>query len=274
MLDVVEPSDTTAVMQRRARSFDAWAADYERYRPGYPDGVFDRIAERLAFDATPRVADLGAGTGKAAVAMARRGWSVTAIEPGLAMLEALRSRARGEGLVIDARLGRAEATGLPDASVDLVTAAQAFHWFERESAVDEMARIVRPGGGVAVFWNSRADERSNLLAGYTELVARYVPEEHVDRRVPRRRSKTPEELARGGWFQVDERVEVPHEVVLTHAEFVGMAFTASYIRLLLDGPTQDRFRGEVAELLARLAPAGRVVVPYDTDLYVGRRVRA
>ena len=69
-----------AQLKLRARSFDAWALDYDRYRPTYPQQLFDVIAQRLALPADPRVADLGSGTGKAARQMARRGWQVTAVD--------------------------------------------------------------------------------------------------------------------------------------------------------------------------------------------------
>ena len=147
--------------------------------------MFDHIAARLSLSADVRVADLGAGTGKAARQMARRGWQVIAVEPGEGMLEVLRARAAEESLEIDARLASAEETGLPDASVDLATAAQAYHWFDKERAVQEMARIVRPGGGVALFWNRPAEEGSDFLKEEIELMSRYLPEEHIDRKLRR-----------------------------------------------------------------------------------------
>lgn len=118
-------------MRLRSRSFDAWALDYDRYRPTCPQSLFDHIAARLALPEQAVVADVGAGTGKAARQMGRRGWQVTALDPGERMLEVLRARAAADDLAIEARLASAEETGLADASVDLVTAAQAFHWFDK-----------------------------------------------------------------------------------------------------------------------------------------------
>ena len=67
----------------------------------------------------------------------------------------------------------AEATGLEPAAFDLATAAQAFHWFDKPAALAEMARIVRPGGGIALFWNVRDEERSPFVADYHHLLGRY-----------------------------------------------------------------------------------------------------
>jgi SAM-dependent methyltransferase len=264
-----EEAEYEAEMRRRSRSFDAWALEYDRYRPTYPQEVFDYIAQRLALPAETRVADLGAGTGKAARQMARRGWNVTAVEPGVGMLDVLRARAASEGWAIDARLAGAEETGLPSAAFDLATAAQAFHWFDKPRAVPEMARIVRPGGGVAVFWNSRADDRSAFLADHLEISELYLPARHVDRRV--RESTAPADLSEGGWFEVDERVEITHEVQMTPDEFVGYVFTASQIRLFVEPADQERLRADLRELISRHFGADPVLVPYDVDLYVGRR---
>ena len=264
-----ERPELAAEMQRRSRSFDAWAFDYDRYRPTYPAAMFDHISNRLGLGPNPLVADLGAGTGKAARAMARRGWNVIALEPGEGMLDVLRARTEAEGLPIEAHLAPAEATGLDDSAVDLVTVAQAFHWFDKPRAVDEMARITRPGGGVAIFWNVRDDDRSAFLAAYTELTGRFLPEEHVDRRV--RESSAPAELSSGGWFTVDDRVEISHQVSMSHDDFIGLAFTASQVRLFVDGPSQRRLMGELRDLLAEYFGESNVVVPYDVDVYVGRR---
>jgi len=261
-----------AQMRERSRSFDAWALEYDRYRPTYPQALFDYVAARLALPTDAHVADLGSGTGKAARQMARRGWQVTAIEPGEGMLEVLRARAAAEGLPIEARLASAEDTGLPGASVDLVTAGQAFHWFDKSRAVPEMARIVRPGGGAAIFWNGRADDRSPFLAEYTELTARYLPEHHVDRQV--RDSKAPGELAAGSWFEVDERVELPWERRMRPDEFVEMMFTSSQIRLFIEPDDQSRLREEIGALIHAHFDDADVLVPYDVDVYVGRRSSA
>jgi SAM-dependent methyltransferase len=260
-----------AEIEQRSRSFGDWAPQYERYRPSYPDALFDHISARLQLPARAQVADLGAGTGKAARAMARRGWHVVAIEPGESMLRVLRAQAVAEGLDIETRLAQAEQTGLPDTSVDLVTAAQAFHWFDTDRAVPEMARIVRPGGGVAAFWNSRAEDRSPFLAAYIELLGHYVPEEHIDRHNPDDVAHTREQLSVGGWFAVDERVQLTHTVQMTHDDFLGLVFTASYVRMFAQGGAEERLRSDLRTLLTAHGPDGRVDVLYDVHVYIGQR---
>jgi SAM-dependent methyltransferase len=127
-----------------ARSADA----YERGRPGYPDAAVDRLVAALP---GRRVVDLAAGTGKLTRALVARGCDVVAVEPVAEMRAAIAAPARA----ID---GRAEAIGLPDASADAVTVAQAFHWFDVPRALAEIHRVLRPGGILALIWNRRAME--------------------------------------------------------------------------------------------------------------------
>jgi SAM-dependent methyltransferase len=256
----------------QARSFDAWAADYDRYRPGYPTELFATIARSLDLPPRPDVADLGAGTGLATLAMARRGWRVTAVEPGAPMLDALRRAATVEQLNVRTQRATAEETGLPDASVDLVTAAQAFHWFERPRAVVEMGRIARPTGGAAVFWNVRDDESSPFLAAYTDLLQRYVPGYEPGAREMRGRPvATRDELASTGAFEAPELLHLHHDMPMDVERFVGLAFTSSYVRVRMDAAQQERFRDELSELIARHHGDAAFSVPYQIDLWIARR---
>jgi SAM-dependent methyltransferase len=258
------------------RSFDAWADAYDRYRPTYPPMLFERIAARLSLPSRPLVADLGAGTGRASLAMAELGWRVTAVEPGRAMLDVLRARATDAGLVVATVQATAEATGLDPASVDLAIAAQAFHWFDSAGAVQEMARIVRPGGGLAVFWNVRDEDRSPFVRDYHTLLETYVGSADTGRYLQAGRAsgreRTQRALRDARGFADAQLTEVHHALPMTPEEFEGMAFTASYLRAM-DPERQARFRRELAELMARhdLQPERRFLVPYRVDLWTAVR---
>ena len=259
----------------RGRSFDAWAGEYDRYRPTYPNALFELMATQLQLPTDPRVVDLGAGTGRASIAMAGRQWRVTAVEPGGPMLEVLRSRAETDGLVIRTVQATAEATGLEAGSFDLATAGQAFHWFDKPAALMEMARIVRPGGGLALFWNVREEERSPFVADYHRVLERYggVAEgKYLQAGRSSGRSSTREALEASPDFEAPELHELRHELPATVDGFIGMAFTASYIRALRPDE-QDRFRSETLALLAQHGYRGDepFVVPYRVDLWITRR---
>jgi SAM-dependent methyltransferase len=157
-----EPRFGSAERKRTlAGAFADQGADYDRLRPGYPDAVLDAMLaplDQLAPQDQPapplRAIDLGAGTGKLSSALAERGLEVTAVDTSEAMLEV--ARARGGSLAggsLSTHLARAEETGLPRASAELVTVAQAWHWFEAEEASAEVARLLAPGGVLALVWN-------------------------------------------------------------------------------------------------------------------------
>lgn len=260
---------------QRARSFDAWAGEYDRYRPGFPEELFETIAQRLGLPDRPVVIDLGAGTGRASLAMAELGWRVTAVEPGRAMLDMLRAAATDSGLVLSTVQAEAEATGLDPSSADLATAAQAFHWFDKDRALTEMARVVRPTGGVALFWNVRDAERSPLLADYAELLRRHVPEgSDTGRYEASGRQETARAFeAHAAAFEAPELIHLRQEVEMNDETFTGMAFTASYVRVGMPPDVQDRFRIELAGLFGRhgLNDGRPFSVPYRIELWIARR---
>jgi SAM-dependent methyltransferase len=124
---------------------------YERGRPSYPADAVAWLVEGLGVHAGRDVADLGAGTGKLTRLLLPTGARVTAVEPSAAM-RAQFVRAVPGVRVVD---GHATAMPFPDASLDAVTVAQAFHWFDVPAATAELARVLRPRGGVGLLWNER-----------------------------------------------------------------------------------------------------------------------
>ena len=265
----------SAVDPRRARAFDGYAGEYDRFRPGYPEALFGTIAARLGLPERPVVVDLGAGTGRASLAMAELGWRVTAVEPGRPLLDVLRGAATNAGLIVSTVQASAEETGLDPESADLVTAAQSFHWFDPDRALPEIARVLKPSGGVALFWNVRDTERSAFLADYDALLSRHAASEvDTGRYEAIGRQETARAFeAHAAAFETPEVIELRHEVTMTDEQFVGMAFTASYVRVGMEPEVQDRFRIELAGLLGRhqLNDGRPFPVPYRIDLWIARR---
>jgi len=154
------------VRHHRAASSFAQTADlYERARPGYPPAAVAYLVERLGLRPGRTVLDLGAGTGKLARLLAESGAHLVAVEP-LAEMGALVPPG------IETLAGTAEKIPLPDAAVDAVTVAQAFHWFDEETAGAEIRRVLRPGGLLAVLSNRRNDSDPTTRA-FGEILARH-----------------------------------------------------------------------------------------------------
>ncbi|WP_026931707.1 class I SAM-dependent methyltransferase [Glycomyces tenuis] len=145
-----------------SRSFGQAADLYDSIRPSYPaDAIEWMLGDR------PRdVVDVGAGTGLLTRGLIAAGHRVTAVEPDPQMLDKL--IAASLGLAAGHR-GEAEALPLPDASADAITAGQSFHWFDRERALPELRRVLRPGGVLAPIWNVR-DESVPWVAALSEIV--------------------------------------------------------------------------------------------------------
>jgi SAM-dependent methyltransferase len=255
----------------RARAFDAWADDYERYRPGYPAGLFDLISDHLGLPADAEVVDLGAGTGKVARTAAARGWRVTAVDPGEPMLAVLRGQAEAEGLDIRVINASAEDTGLDPSSFDAALAGEAYHWFEASTALGEMARIVRPGGGIAFFWNVVDADRSPLVASERALVKRHDID-GSDVRKPGPRPETRDAIRAAGAFEEPEFVQASHVVVMTGAGYLELARTKSHLRTA-PPPIQDAFVRDFTAMLEGhgIGASDQVEVPYVVDCWIAKR---
>jgi SAM-dependent methyltransferase len=144
------------------------AGPYERGRPGYPD----EAVRWLVGDEGCDVLDLGAGTGKLTRTLVALGHRVTAVEPLPEM------RAELVRVLPDVRAleGKAEAIPVPDASVDVVVSAQAFHWFDHDDALPEIGRVLRSNGRIALVWNSR-DDRDPWMARLSAIIGNETIEE-------------------------------------------------------------------------------------------------
>lgn len=144
---------------------------YVKFRPGYPAAMLDFLADELAMVPEAQVADIGAGTGILTTLLAPRVARVWAVEPNDEMRGAARRLLADMGNIGWSH-GSAEATGLPTGSVDLITVAQAFHWFDRAAFRQECQRLLRPGGRVALIWNDRLTN-TDFLKAYEEGLHAY-----------------------------------------------------------------------------------------------------
>jgi SAM-dependent methyltransferase len=214
-------------MSDPGRSFGVAAGAYDRGRPDWPGEVLDA----LPLEASATVVDLGAGTGKLTRLLAGRYARVIAVEPDDAMRALI-----GVGEPV---AGTAESIPLPDSSADGVFAADAFHWFEAEAALAEIARILKPGGVLALLWN------------------RFEPKDYVlpDSVMPEAKRPASQFFSSGEWrlafdgapFGPLREVSIAQERSVTRAQLLEYFGSVSPVTSL---PTEERGRA-----LARIAAA-------------------
>ena len=237
--------------------------DYIRYRPSYPRQVVEVLARDCGLSAGSVVADVGSGTGFLSKLFLDVGCSVIGVEPNREMREA------GERLLngyakFSSRDGRAEQTGLADASVDLAVAGQAFHWFDAAPTRAEFRRIVRAPRWVALVWNERL-ESGDFLLGYERLLQRYATDyAKVDhRRIDAQRIT--DFFEHRDW----KLATFPNVQHFDWTGLRGRLESSSYAPRVGDANYEPLMR-ELRELFDAHQKNGTVDFAYDTNLYYGK----
>jgi len=156
-------------------NFGLTADDYAKHRAGFPDAFFDRVYADGFVKPGASLLDLGTGTGTLARGFALRGCRVTGIDPAAEMLEQAKEMDKLAGVEIEYRVAKAEATGLPDSSFDVVTAGQCWHWFDRPKAAQEVKRILKPGGTVIIAHFDWLPLTGNVVELTEQLIVKYNP---------------------------------------------------------------------------------------------------
>ncbi|WP_307806672.1 class I SAM-dependent methyltransferase [Streptomyces sp. FH025] len=229
----------------RARSFGLAVDSYQHGRPGYPQALIGSAVPREA----RRVLDLGAGTGQLTRLLVEAGLDVVAVEPDETMRARLAATVPGAAV----RAGSAERIPLPDGSVDAVVVAQAWHWFDQATAVPEIARVLAPGGTLALVWNIR-DESEPWAAELGALMHRTTRQRIDTAPVP----PPP--------FGPPERLEIRWEHPTTAAGITDLVASRSYV-IALPEAERARLLADVEHLLAThpdLAGRERIAMPYLT----------
>ena len=244
--------------------FSRKAAIYARYRWDYAPPAIQTVFDMAHLSAASVVADIGAGTGILTRHFIGRVSHVFAVEPDAEMRRWVGQAEAGSASssVVD---GCAEATTLVDHSVDLITVGHAIHWFDPAPARAEFARILKPGGWLAVLCNYGTDERLNeALAGLA------TAENGVD---PVRTMAIPEPKPLSFWYGHDDfsRLAFPFMLYESWEEFIGALTSASHMPDA-DHPLYGRLEKAARAVYDQFAIDGRLAVPGETELHIGQPV--
>jgi ubiquinone/menaquinone biosynthesis C-methylase UbiE len=244
--------------------FSGRVGPYARCRPSYPPAIVETTLEAGRLHAGETVADVGSGTGKLSRLFLDVGCRVLAVEPNRDMREQAEANLAGvEGFVSIA--GRAERTTIPDHSVHLIAAGQAFHWFDRDAAREEFVRILRPDGWVMLVWNIRRTSATPFMEAYDAFL-----QEHAlgGERVGHHRPEDTE-IRKFIANEPMEIVSVHHHQVFDREGLEGRVVSSSYIPDVTHpghGPMIDALE----RLFASHQQDGRVRFEYETRAYYGR----
>jgi ubiquinone/menaquinone biosynthesis C-methylase UbiE len=251
-------------MSDSTRRFSSRVDNYSKYRPSYPPAVVGLLAAECGLTPGALVADIGAGTGLLAELFLKNGNRVFGVEPNREMREA------GARLLADYSRytsidGTAEATTLGDKSVDIITAGQAFHWFDRGKARAEFARILQPGGWVALVWNERRVDSTPFLAAYEQLLRTYSSEYETlnHRQVDQQMIAA---FFKPGTFRSQT---FENRQIFDFEGVKGRLLSSSYTPEPSQ-PTHQPMLDELAAMVRAHQVDGSVAFEYDTNVYYGQ----
>ncbi len=248
------------MLGRFTERFTGKAAVYAKYRPTYPKEILKILGDQIGFTKDSIVADIGSGTGILSKIFLDNGNLVYSVEPNAEM----RSFAEGDLArypKFDSVAAVAENTSLPASSIDLVTAGQALHWFDREKARKEFARILKPTGYALIVYNERKKE-DGMMDDYDKVIDRNAS-----------KSETPDIDAQYLTQFYDgknyKEFTVPNEQVLDYEGLVGRASSASYLPSR-NQPGFESLEKDLKQLFESYQENGKIVLRYETILFLGQ----
>jgi SAM-dependent methyltransferase len=244
--------------------FSSRVTNYVKYRPSYPTAIIDLLTTACGLSAESIVADAGSGTGLLAELFLKAGHRVFGIEPNREMREAGEQLLRGYDRFVSIDT-TAEATTLPDHSVDFVTAGQAFHWFDRDRVSVEFARILRSPGWLVLVWNERRVDSTPFLQAYEQLLHTYSPEYgQVDHRL------IDQDVIQAAFPTVTFQLRTFDNQ--QHFDFEGVKgrlMSSSYAPEV-GQPNHAPMMAELADIFQRYQANGEIVFEYDTRVNYGQ----
>lgn len=243
--------------------FSNRVANYVRYRPHYPLGVVEYLKVEIGLTPEAVIADIGCGTGISSELFLQNGNRVIGVEPNEKMLAAA-IEYLGKHPWFRPVSGTAERTTLDDASVDLVVAGQAFHWFDQAATKAEFKRILKTGGHVVLIWNERKLDTTPFLVEYEKLLVKYSTDYNVVRH-----DKFSEEVLDGYFDNGVKKATFSNVQELDLDGLRGRMLSASYVPNDND-PRYPELAADLDSLFAKHNQNGRISILYDTNVYVSQ----
>jgi SAM-dependent methyltransferase len=249
--------------------FGRTAKDYGKHRAGFPPEFFARLEQWGVGKPGQRLLDLGTGTGTLARGFAHLGCNVTGLDPSTALLAQAAELARNEGIEVEFVEARAENTGFPDASWDVVTAGTCWHWFDRAAAAAEVRRILRPGGAIVIASFDWLPLPGSLVEATEALIQRHNPAWKMGGGCGIH-WRWFADLSFAGFRDLESfsfDVDQPY----SHEAWRGRVRASAGVGASLDAEAVARFDADHARLLAERFPEEPVAAPHRVFALIGRK---
>lgn len=249
--------------------FGRTAKDYAKHRAGFPPALFDRLQTFRVGLPGHRVLDLGTGTGTVARNFALKGCRVTGLDPSTALMEQAAQLDAEAGVTVAYREGRAEATGLPDASFDVVAAGQCWHWFKRDAAAREAMRLLVAGGALVIAHFDWLPLGDNVAAATETLIREFNPDWKFYGGTgvyPR----WPADASLAGFTGIETfsfDVDVPY----SHQDWRGRIRASAGVAASLPAERVAQFDAALTEMLRQRFPEDPVITPHRVWALVARK---
>ncbi len=249
-------------MKSPTERFSDRVANYIRYRPTYPEAVVETLISTCSLDEDSVIADVGSGTGIFTQHLLDENLRVFAVEPNLEMRQAAEELLSKNDRFSSIN-GTAEATTLPDCSVDLIVAAQAFHWFQRDKTEKEFTRILKPNGWLALVWNQRKMEIP-FHQDYDEMFRAHAPEYDLVNQMC-----VSDEMISAMFNTANyQLVTFENHQVFDKEALLGRIRSCSYTPPV-GTLNYTKLIAAAEHLFAKYENEGSVLFEYDTQLYIG-----
>jgi ubiquinone/menaquinone biosynthesis C-methylase UbiE len=240
--------------------FSNRVADYVKYRPGYPLEVIGLFRNDLGLQPDSVIADIGSGTGISAELFLENGNTVYGVEPNAAMRAAAEVYLK-EFPKFESINGTAESTTLANESIDIIIAAQAFHWFEGEKTRIEFKRILKPRGYAALIWNERQLDTTEFLREYEKLLLKFAND------YQKVRHENIDELKLQAFFKSDfNKATFPNVQIFDFEGIKGRLSSSSYMPAEEDEEYEPMVN-ELKSLFDKHQENSKIKVFYDTNIY-------
>jgi ubiquinone/menaquinone biosynthesis C-methylase UbiE len=251
--------------------FNALAEQYDAYRPHYPTEALLFLVTLAELDKSSDVADIGTGTGRIALELAKYVRLVYAVDTATVMLQQLQVSAEKEGLSnIRTIEAPGETTGLADESLDLVTIAQAFHWMDKKAALQEANRILKSRKHLVLLWNQVTNTEDKYYTEIVALIKRYNPAYIGGSDI--RSTDFADYVSNSRFFGPLERYTFPFELRYSLESYVGFLLSKSYIGAAIPSPELPHFIEAAYQILKADFPDGNIIEHYETVMLGAKKM--